>query len=128
MDTAKICAFGIMCAIICVLIKHYRAEFAIPARLGSVILIFGIVILMLSPVVSYLKGLMGNTLSSEYSAILLKALGIGYLTQISSDVCRESGEAPIASGIEMAGKIELIILSFPLIAKIISVSEELLSW
>lgn len=128
MDTAKICAFGIMCAIVCVLIKHYRAEFSIPARLGSIVLIFSIVFLMLSPVISYLKELMGNTLSSEYSAILLKALGIAYLIQISSDICRESGETSIAAGIEIAGKIELIILSFPLISKIISVSEELLSW
>ena len=128
MDTVKICAFGIMCAIICVLVKHYRSEFSIPAKLGSIILIFGIVVTMLSPVFTYLKDLMGNTLSSEYSAIIIKALGIGYLTQISSELCRESGEGTIATGIETVGKIELIILSFPLISKIISVSEELLSW
>lgn len=128
MDTVKICVFGIMCAIICVLVKHYRSEFSMPAKLGSIILIFGIVITMLSPVFTYLKELMGNTLSSEYSAIIIKALGIGYLTQISSELCRESGEGTIATGIETVGKIELIVLSFPLISKIISVSEELLSW
>lgn len=128
MDTVKICVFGIMCAIICVLVKHYRSEFSMPAKLGSIILIFGIVITMLSPVFTYLKEFMGNTLSSEYSAIIIKALGIGYLTQISSELCRESGEGTIATGIETVGKIELIILSFPLISKIISVSEELLSW
>ena len=127
-DTAKICALGIMCALICVLIKNYRAEFTIPSKLGSIVLIFGIVFTLLSPVAEYIKDIMGNTLSSEYSAIIMKALGIGYLTQISSELCRESGEGTIATGIETVGKIELIILSFPLISKIISVSEELLSW
>lgn len=126
-DTAKICALGIMCALICVLIKNYRAEFTIPSKLGSIVLIFGIVFTLLSPVAEYIKDIMGNTLSSEYSAIIMKALGIGYLTQISSELCRESGEGAIATGIETVGKIELIILSFPLINNIFKISEELLS-
>ena len=128
MDSIKICAFGIMCAIICVLIRHYRNEFSMPAKLGSIILIFGIVIGMLSPIFTYLKELMGNTLSSEYSAIIIKAIGIGYLTQISSELCRECGEGTIATGIETVGKVEIIILSLPLINKIILMSEELISW
>lgn len=127
-DTAKICAFGIMCAVVCVLIKHYRGEFAITAKLGSIILIFGIVISLLSPVMDYIKNMMENNAVSEYSAIILKALGIGYLTQIASELCRESGEGTIGTGIETVGKIELIILSFPLIKDILNISEELLSW
>ena len=126
MDSAKICAIGIMCAIICVLIKHYRSEFSMPARLGSVILIFGILIGMLSPIFTYLKELMGVSISSEYSAIIIKAVGISYLTQISSELCRECGEGSIATGIETVGKIEMIVLSFPLINKILLMSEELL--
>ena len=126
MDSAKICAIGIMCAIICVLIKHYRSEFSMPARLGSVVLIFGILIGMLSPIFTYLKELMGVSISSEYSAIIIKAVGISYLTQISSELCRECGEGSIATGIETVGKIEMIVLSFPLINKILLMSEELL--
>ena len=126
MDSAKICAIGIMCAIICVLIKHYRSEFSMPARLGSVILIFGILIGMLSPIFTYLKELMGVSISSEYSAIIIKAVGISYLTHISSELCRECGEGSIATGIETVGKIEMIVLSFPLINKILLMSEELL--
>ena len=126
-DTAKICALGITCAIICVLIKHYRSEFSMPAKLGSVVLMLGIALTVLSPVLTYIKELMGNTLASEYSTLTLKALGIGYLTQISSEICRESGEGSIATGIETVGKLELIILSFPLLSKIFAISEELLS-
>lgn len=126
MDSVKICAFGIMCAIICVLIKHYRSEFSMPARLGSILLIFGVVLGMLSPVFTYLKDLMGSSLSSEYSTVIIKAVGISYLTQISSELCRECGESSIGTGIETVGKIELIVLSLPLINKIILMSEELL--
>ena len=71
---------------------------------------------------------MGQTLPLEYMEIILKTLAIAYITQISSEMCRECGENSIAFGIETVGKIEIVILSLPLINSIISMSEELLSW
>ena len=71
---------------------------------------------------------MGQTLPVEYLEIILKALAIAYVTQISSEICRESGENSIAFGIETVGKIEIVILSIPLINNIISMSRELLEW
>lgn len=128
MDTAKICALGIVCAIICVLVKHYRNEFSIPTKLGSIILIFAVALTMLSPVFTYFKNIAGNRIPSEYTEIILKSLGIGYITQVSSDLCRDCGENTIAFGIESVGKIEIIILALPLINKIIEMSEELMLW
>ena len=60
--------------------------------------------------------------------ILAKAMGIAYMTQISSELCRECGENNIAFGIESAGKIEIIILSLPLINQVIELSREMVSW
>lgn len=128
MESVKIAALGIVFAIICVLIKHYRAEFVIPTRIAALITIFGIAILMMTPILDYLKGLMGQTVQNEYMEIVLKALAISYMTQIASELCDECGEKNIAFAIETIGKIELIILSLPLINKIISMSEEMISW
>ena len=127
-DSFKICAIGIIFAIVCVLIKNYRGEFLIPVRLASVILIFGVVIAIISPVVKYLNTLMGQTLPLEYMQIILKTLAIAYMTQISGEMCRECGESSIAFGIETVGKIEIIVLSLPLINNIISMAGELLQW
>lgn len=127
-DSFKICAIGIIFAIVCVLIKNYRGEFLIPVRLASVILIFGVVIAIISPVVKYLNTLMGQTLPLEYMQIILKTLAIAYMTQISGEMCRECGESSIAFGIETVGKIEIVVLSLPLINNIISMAGELLQW
>ena len=64
----------------------------------------------------------------EYIEIILKTLAIAYMTQISSEMCRESGASSIAFGIETVGKIEIVILSLPLINNIISMAGELLEW
>ena len=54
---------------------------------------------------------MGENLPIEHMKILLKSFSIAYITQISSELCRECGENNIAFTIESAGKIEIIILS-----------------
>ena len=127
-DSFKICAIGIMLAIICVLIKNYRSEFLIPTRLAGVILIFGALAVLLSPIVKLLHDIMGQSMPIEYMEIILKALAISYMTQISSEMCRECGESSIAFAVETVGKIEIVVLSIPLISNIISMSGELLEW
>lgn len=127
-DSFKICAIGIVFAMVCVLIKNYRGEFLIPTRLASIIIIFGAVTLLVSPVIKFINSIMGQTISLEYMEIILKTLAIAYMTQISAEICRECGENSIAFGIETVGKIEIVILSIPLINNIISISRELLEW
>ena len=119
---------GIVFAMVCVLIKNYRGEFLIPTRLASIIIIFGAVTLLVSPVIKFINSIMGQTISLEYMEIILKTLAIAYMTQISAEICRECGENSIAFGIETVGKIEIVILSIPLINNIISISRELLEW
>ena len=127
-DSIKICAIGIAFVIICVLIREYRAEYLIPARIAALIFLAGTVIVLMSPIVELLKRLIGQTVSNQYLEIFLKALAIAYMTQISSDLCKDSGETGIATGIEAVGKVEILLLSIPLINKIIAMSEELLLW
>ncbi len=127
-DSFKICALGIVFAIVCVLIKNYRGEFLIPVRLASIIVIFATVIALISPIIKFLNEIMGQTIPLEYMEIILKTLAIAYMTQISSELCRECGENSIAFGIETVGKIEIVILSLPLISNVISMSREFLQW
>ena len=65
-DSFKICAIGIVFAMVCVLIKNYRGEFLIPTRLASIIIIFGAVTLLVSPVIKFINSIMGQTISLEY--------------------------------------------------------------
>lgn len=127
-DSFKICAIGIIFTIICVLIKNYRGEFLIPVRLASIVIIFGVVVILVFPIIKFLKSIMGEILPIEHVVIMFKVLAIAYMTQISSEICRECGETSIAFGIETVGKIEIVVLSLPLINTIISMSKEFLEW
>ena len=128
MDTFKICALTIICSIACVIIKNFRSEFTIPTRVAGIIILYTLVIVMISPLVIYLGKIMGNTVSEENIEIVLKVLSIAYMTQITSEICRDCGENTFATTIDTIGKLEIIILAIPLIDGIIKMSEELASW
>lgn len=127
-ESFKICAVAILFTSLCVVIKHFRAEFIIPTRVAVTIIICGVVITLIDPIIEYFNTIMGQTLPLEYMKIILKSLAIAFIVQISSEICRDCGENNIASGIETIGKIEIILLSLPMINNIISMSRELLSW
>lgn len=63
---------------------------------------------------------------SQYVVILLKALGIGYMTVIMEGICKEAGEGALAFGVELAGRSQIILLSVPLITSLMDIAKELL--
>lgn len=113
---------------LCIIIKNLNSSFALPTRFAGILILYGAIILFISPLVEYLGKIMGNTVSEENIELVLKVLSIAYITQITSDICRDCGENTFASGVDTIGKIEIIILSIPLIDEVIRMSEELALW
>ena len=68
---------------------------------------------------AYIRELAESTGVSEYIALVLKVVAIGYIVGLCADVCRDMGETRIASGIELCGRVEIILLCLPLISEII---------
>lgn len=63
---------------------------------------------------------------SDYAGILLKALGIAYISAFTAELCKSAGEGMLATAAVLAGKGELILLSLPLISRLLQVAAELL--
>lgn len=70
--------------------------------------------------IEYIKArLLSCGVKTEYFAVALKALGIGYVTGFIADACRDSGQASLAAKAELAGKCAIFILSVPLISAVL---------
>lgn len=54
-----------------------------------------------------------------YIDVILKMIGLAYVCQFSSDICKDAGYNAMASQVEMAGKISLILLSMPVLMSVI---------
>ena len=58
---------------------------------------------------------------SSYMKIMFKVLGIALITQIISDICRDSGESALAGQTEVAAKILIVTLILPLLQAVVEV-------
>lgn len=119
MDFLRIAAFGIVSAVLCLLLKQYRPEYAaVAAAVCGVFLLMGILDAM-EPVFAALDELIGQTgVSSDYLQAVLKALGICYTAQLASDTCRDAGQTAIAAKIELAGRTAVLVLALPMFMEV----------
>ncbi|MBQ8208229.1 MAG: hypothetical protein IJZ89_05795 [Clostridia bacterium] len=128
MSAVKICGAGILCLAALLCVKSLRENYAPLLRFASAVLFIGTALSMLSPLVSFADKTVEKSGLIEYGRIVMKALGISYLTQITSGICRDCGENSIAGGVETVGKIELLLLALPLFNEVLTAAEEMLSW
>ena len=110
---------GLVGMVIAVLLRQYKPEYAVFVSLAVGILIIGMLCSQLLPIFDELKEMLSKaSLSLEYIGILVKSLGVCYLTQLASDACRDAGETAISSKLELAGKITVLSFRAAVIRKI----------
>ena len=62
----------------------------------------------------------------ENFTFLLKAVGIGYISHFSSDICADAGENAIASKIELAGRICILAMTVPVVSSLVEMIGKML--
>lgn len=127
-ELLKICGLAILCVALLLIAKELRGGLPWAIRIAGVILIAGVLVLSLDGAKEGLNGLIDAEGISEYTAVMLKALGISFLVKICSDICRDCGEGSIAFGVESAGKLCIIYMCIPLISDIIGYAGEILDF
>ena len=115
---AKVCILILLVAILSLLLKSFGFKGApvfLAAVLCAAVACFGDV---LSESVSLLGYFAEAGNITKYSEACIKVIGIGYLSGISQDTCREIGEIGAAKCIGIVTKLELIALSVPFVKEI----------
>ena len=127
MTILKLCMVGLLILTSSTVIKQWKSDFLPLVRIGAVVLFGSLLIANAKPLLSLVTTLENGTMASfVHIETILKGVGIVILTQISSDICRDSGEGTLAGHIETIGKLELLLLCVPLIEEILATAEKLL--
>ena len=126
-EIITVCGAAIVTTFASVVLKKYSPEISVlTAITGSIIIIISI-LPELTPFISELNEI-GDLagIDQSYITILVKSIGICIAGKFSSDFCRDNGFSSLASKVEFASKITVIILSLPIYTDIISIASELL--
>ena len=120
MDIFRIIGFAIVAAVLCILLRQYKPEYALLVSVAAGAVILAMLISDLQTVFDEINMLANSgIIQQEYINLLLKAMGICFVTQIASDVCKDAGESAISSKLEIAGKITVLSISLPLFRQVL---------
>ena len=123
----KVFSIAVISTVSYALIKKYSPEYTLIAELAAVIL----VILLAYPYLCDLLDLINDYsndigIDSAYIKIILKALGIALVTQLTTDMCKDAGENALATKTEFAGKILMLSTSIPMIKALIELTVKII--
>lgn len=123
--TAAVCIFA---AAVCKLFDSSSKEYSVLIKTAVAAAVMAVAVEGIIPVISRLEELYSRTGGSgEYFDILIKSMGICYLTQLAADICRDSGEGSLAVQTETVGKTALLIVSLPLFEAAAELAQKMIS-
>ena len=111
----KGCSAVIIGLILSMIAGSGRKEFHLLVSLTVCVMVSICAMSYLRPVIAFIKQLqtLGN-LNSEVLSILLKAVGIGVLTEVSVLVCNDAGNASFGKVLQYLGTSVILWMSIPL--------------
>ena len=119
---------GVAGVLLAVQFKSGKAEYGIYISIAlSLLIFFGIlgqiraVIRMVETIGTYIS------MDTVYIGTLLKMLGITYIAEFSSSICKDAGYQTIAGQIEIFGKLAVLVLSMPILMALLAAVKGFLS-
>lgn len=126
MNIFSIIAISVIVSVLAILIKQNNPIYSV-----LLIIIFAVIITTVA--INYLFGLTENIMDSlgtidyapDFVKILLKAIVICVLSDLSSNICKDSGNGSIAVCIDVVTKVILLSLTLPIIEKLVEIIQGL---
>ena len=119
MDILKISAVGITAVFLSAAIKKDSPHFSLLLGLAAGIIIIFIIAEPIKDVFYVLYELSRESgVNSAYLAIVIKVIGIAYISEFAVQLSNDAGETSIAGKIELAGKILIMAVSAPIIVSL----------
>lgn len=123
----KIGLAGIAAAFLGMYLRKERPEIGTLIGIIAGVLIFSYAVAEIEVIVGFVEKIMGYLpVKQEYLWAILKMLGIAYVAEFASTICKDSGYSSIAGQIEIFARLSIVVLSLPGLSYLLDVVEELL--
>ena len=127
MDIFKIVLIALLATTMILIIKQTRPELAMLVSIITVVILFLFSIDKVGQVIELLNRISESAgISKEFLNIILKIVGIAYITEIGANICKDVGESSIASKVQFAGKCIIVVLGISIIGNFVDTVLEIL--
>ena len=124
----KICAGVLITLVLCLALSKQDKDITLLIIAAACCMVATAEISFISPVLDFVKELsvIGN-LNTSYLKILLKAVGIGILGEITSLICTDAGNNALAKTLQLLTSGVIVWISLPLLSELIELIKGILS-
>ncbi len=122
MNLLQICGIGVLAAVLAFILKSCNARLAPFIGITAGVLLFATVITAVSTFIKPLSDYAARYGFSDMFGVALRAIGLGYLTEIGSGICRELGEKGLADAVSLAGRMAILLIGLPVFLEILELA------
>lgn len=107
---------GLAAVLLAIQFKGQKSEYGIYIALAASVLIFGMGIGKIEIILAALEEIQGYIQIKEaYISLLIKIVGITYVAEFASELCKDAGYGAVAGQIEVVGKLTILTISMPVL-------------
>ncbi len=128
MTTAAAAALGIVAVLLAVQFKGLKGEYGtyLSAAAGAVIFSYGL--LKLETILEAARKIQEYiNVNPVYLTVLVKMIGIAYIAEFASGICKDAGYSSIGTQIEIFGKLSILAVSMPVVLALLETMEGFLA-
>ena len=128
MSMMQIGVIGVIGTILAVSLRGMKAEYGMYVGMAVGILLFACIIDRLSIFIDVIRQIQQYiNLDISYMSTMLKMIGITYIAEFCSSICKDAGHHTIAAQIGIFGKLTILALGMPILLSLLETIQEFLS-
>ena len=128
MTVASIAVIGLISVLLAVELKAVKGEYGVYLVLGAGLVIFFYSLSKLEAVIETIRKVQSYIrLDRVYLEILMKMIGITYIAEFASGICRDAGYGSLGGQIEIFGKLSMLAVSMPVLLALMETMKGFLS-
>jgi len=119
-DIYQAAAIGIIAVILIMTIKKDAPAFAVLITIAASALIFIFILPRLTSAVQLINETAETVKGGgAYIGLVVRIIGIAYVSEFGAQICADAGETAIASKVELAGKVLIMTVSAPVVVALL---------
>lgn len=128
MTVVSIAVVGIVAVLLAVSLKGMKGEYGTFLVLAAGFFIFFYGVGKLSSILDTMKEIQSYIkINSVYLSTLVKMIGITYIAEFASGICKDAGYGAVGTQIEIFGKLSVLAVSMPILLALIETLQVFLS-
>ncbi len=126
MTLLRFCGLAVLAAVMVLSLRETGGKLGPLVTLAGGLALLSFVFLRYREIFESLTSL-GGEAAAEAISLGVRVVGLAAITEVTAGVCRDLGEASLATKVEWCGRAEILVVSLPPLSRLLALASSLLS-